>query len=126
MSERKEERNIGDYLNDIMEMIADIRDFTKGMSYEDLDDDRKTLFAVIRCLEVLGEAVKKIPENIKNEYPEIPWQEIAGMRDKLIHEYFGVDIETIWDTIQEDLSPLQEAIEKIIKKEASNDPKSRT
>lgn len=124
MSERKAGRDIKDYLNDIMEMIADIRNFTKGMSYEDMDNDRKTLFAVIRCLEVLGEAVKKIPENIRNEYPKIPWQEIAGMRDKLIHEYFGVDIETIWDTIQDDLSPLQEAIDKIIKKDGSKDSKS--
>lgn len=69
---------------------------------------------MIRCLEVLGEAVKKFPVNIRKEYPAIPWQEIAGMRDKLIHEYFGVDVETIWDTIQEDLAPLNDAIAKVL------------
>jgi uncharacterized protein with HEPN domain len=114
MSEKKEDRDIRDYLNDILEMIEDIRNFTEGISYEGLGSDKKTLYAVIRCLEVLGEAVKKIPNCIREEYPEMPWQEIAGMRDRLIHEYFGVDMETIWDTIQEDLSPLKETVTKII------------
>ncbi|MBU0701170.1 DUF86 domain-containing protein [bacterium] len=114
MSKKKEDRDIRDYLNDILEMIEDIKNFTEGISYEGLERDKKTLYAAIRCLEVLGEAVKKIPNSIREEYPEIPWQEIAGMRDRLIHEYFGVDMETIWDTIQEDLSPLKETITKII------------
>lgn len=114
MSEKKEDRDIRDYLNDISEMIEDIESFTEGMSYEELEGDKKTLYAVIRCLEVLGEAVKKIPNYIREEYPEIPWHEIAGMRDRLIHEYFGVDRETIWDTIQEDLSPLKETVTKIV------------
>ena len=115
MSDAKEDRDIRDYLNDILEMIEDIWNFTEGISDEELESDKKTLYAVIRCLEVLGEAVKKIPNRIREDYPEIPWQEIAGMRDRLIHEYFGVDIETIWDTIQEDLSPLKETVTKIIK-----------
>lgn len=114
MYEGKEERSIRDYLNDILEMVENICNFTKNMSYEDLEGDKKTLYAVIRCLEVLGEAVKKIPKHIKEEYPEIPWQEIAGIRDKLIHEYFGVDIEIVWDTIDEDLSPLEVTVTKII------------
>jgi uncharacterized protein with HEPN domain len=113
MSEKGEERDIQDYLNDICEMIEDINNFTEGMSFERLVDDKKTLYAVIRCLEVIGEAVKKIPESIKNKYPEMPWQEIAGMRNKLIHEYFGIDTDTIWDTIKEDLPPLKEAVRKI-------------
>mgnify|MGYP001588903647 FL=1 len=95
MSKDKEDRELRDYLNDILEMIGNIRNFTEGISYEELEGDKKTLYAVIRCLEVLGEAVKKIPSYIREEHPEIPWQEIAGMRDKLIHEYFGVDIETV-------------------------------
>ena len=114
MYKGKEERSIRDYLNDILEMVENICNFTKNMSYEDLEGDKKTLYAVIRCLEVLGEAVKKIPKHIKEEYPEIPWQEIAGIRDKLIHEYFGVDIEIVWDTIHEDLSPLEVTVTKII------------
>ncbi len=113
MSKEKEDRDLKDYLNDILEMIEDVYDFTEGMSYEELANDKKTLYAVIRCLEVLGEAIKKIPKHIREAYPEIPWQEIGGMRDKLIHEYFGVDMEIIWDTIQEDLSPLKETVTKI-------------
>jgi uncharacterized protein with HEPN domain len=73
------------------------------MSYEELTEDKKTLYAVIRCLEVLGEAVRNIPPSVRKEYPDFAWQEVAGMRDKLIHEYFGVDTEIIWDTISEDI-----------------------
>lgn len=115
MSKRKkEDRESRDYLNDILEAIGDIRNFTRDITYKDLEKDKKTLYAVIRCLEVLGEAVKKVPAHIRKEYPAIAWREIAGMRDKLIHEYFGVDVETLWDTIQEDLSPLKDIVSKII------------
>lgn len=114
MCKGKEGRDIRDYLNDILEMIENIWNFTENMSYEDLEGDKKTIYAVIRCLEVLGEAVKKIPKDIKNGYPDVPWQEIAGIRDKLIHEYFGVDMGIVWDTIHEDLSPLRATVAKII------------
>jgi len=62
---------------------------------------------------VIGEAVKKIPADIREKYPEIPWQEIAGMRDKLVHEYFRIDIKILWDTVQADLKPLQKIIKKL-------------
>jgi uncharacterized protein with HEPN domain len=114
MSEEKKDRDIKDYLNDILEKIADIGAFTEGMGYEDLETDKKTQYAVIRCLEVIGEAAKKIPDKSREMHPGIPWQEISGMRDKLIHEYFGVDLNTVWDTIQEDLSPLKEAVENLL------------
>jgi len=114
MSKKEDERDVRDYLNDILEMIEDINKFIEGMSYENLVNDKKTLYAVIRCLEVVGEAVKKIPDSTRDQYPEMPWQEIAGMRNKLIHEYFGIDIETIWDTIQEDLPALKETVARII------------
>ena len=114
MSENIKDREFSDYLNDILEAIDDIQSFIKDMSFTDLESDKKTLYAVIRCLEILGEAVRKIPKNVKERYPDIPWKEIAGIRDKLIHEYFGVDTQTIWDTIQEDLSPLKETITNII------------
>lgn len=114
MSEKRKDRDIRDYFNDILEMIENIKTFTEGISFEELENDKKTLYAVIRCLEVLGEAVKKIPNLIRDEYPEIPWLEISGMRDKLIHEYFGVDIETVWDTIKEDLPPLEKIVKRII------------
>lgn len=115
MCSGKAGRDIRDYLNDILEMIENIRKFVGNMSYADLEDDNKTLYAVIRCLEVLGEAVKKIPPAVREKYPKIAWQEVAGMRDKLIHEYFGVDTEMIWDTVQEDILPLEQTIIKVIK-----------
>ena len=114
MSEEKKDRDIKDYLNDILEKIEDIGAFIEGMGYEDLETDKKTQYAVIRCLEVIGEAAKKIPNKSREKHSGIPWQEISGMRDKLIHEYFGVDLNTVWDTIQEDLQPLKEAVENLL------------
>jgi uncharacterized protein with HEPN domain len=81
--------------------------FVEGMEYEDFIRDDKTIFAVIRVIEVIGEAVKKIPEDVKKEYPEIPWREMAGMRDKLIHGYFGVNLKRIWKTVNEEIPPLK-------------------
>lgn len=75
--------------------------------------DRKTINAVIRSLEVMGEAAKRIPEEIHRKYPGIPWKRMAGMRDKLIHEYAGVDLETVWDVITEELPPLKPLLEKL-------------
>ena len=104
-------------MNDIIDSIADISTFTAEMTFEEFERDKKTQYAVIHCLEVIGEAVKKIPVDIKDQHPHIPWKEIAGMRDKLIHEYFGVDIATIWATILEDIDPLRESVNQIIEKE---------
>lgn len=117
MSHESKEREIIDYLNDIIDSIADISHFTKGMTFEEFEQDKKTQYAIIHCLEVIGEAVKKNPVDIKDYYPYIPWKEIAGMRDKLIHEYFGVDLETVWTTLLEDISPLRESAIQIIERE---------
>ena len=114
MSKEKTGRIVKDYLNDILENIKDINVFIAGIDYEDLKSDKKTQYAVIRCLEVIGEAAKKIPDKSRTNYPAIPWQEISGMRDKLIHDYFGIDLETVWDTIQEDLLPLKKAVESLL------------
>jgi uncharacterized protein with HEPN domain len=108
-----EERLIQDYLIDILESIKDITDFTDGMTIDQFSVDRKTVKAVIRCLEVIGEAANKIPNNVREKYPEVPWIEIIGMRNRLIHEYFGVDVNIIWQTIQEDIKPLYIAIKKL-------------
>jgi uncharacterized protein with HEPN domain len=104
------ERLIVDYLDDVLESISDIRAFVTGMSYKEFIGDKKTVNAVIRSLEVIGEAVKKIPLEIREKRPDIPWKEIAGTRDKLIHEYFGIDLQILWKTIQTDLSPLDQAV----------------
>ena len=115
MSKRKRIIELRDYLNDILEMIADIGEFTKSLTFEEFKKDKKTVYAVIRCLEVIGEAGKQIPSNVKKHYEKIPWEDIAAMRNKLIHEYFGADVDIIWHTVQEDLGPLEAAVKEIVK-----------
>ncbi len=102
-----------DYIQDILTSVELINSFIKGLSLNDFKEDVKTSSAVIRQLEVMGEAAKNIPENIKEKYTDIPWKKICGMRDKLIHEYFGVDYEIVWKTIKEKLSPLKPLLEKV-------------
>jgi len=115
MSEQpKRKRVYKDYLNDIKTSISEIQEFTEGMSFEKFSYDRKTTHAVIRCFEIIGEAVKNIPDAVKAKYPKIPWREIAGMRDKIIHEYFGVNLKIVWQTIEEDLPLLEVMTKKMI------------
>ncbi|MEW6070180.1 MAG: DUF86 domain-containing protein, partial [Candidatus Thermoplasmatota archaeon] len=91
-----------------------IENFTKDYSYEKFMKDEKTVYAVIRCFEIMGEAAKNIPENVKNKFPHIPWKRVAGMRDKLIHGYFGVDYETLWKTITIRIPEIKPLFEKIV------------
>jgi len=115
MSNPKERKRVfKDYLFDIKDSISEILEFTTGMSFEEFSSDRRTSHAVVRCLEIIGEAVKNIPDTVKARYTEIPWREVAGMRDKMIHEYFGVDLEIVWQSIAEDLPLLESAIKKLI------------
>lgn len=102
-----------DYLEDIVEASKKIRFFTKGYSYERFSKDEKTQMAVVRCLEIIGEAVKKVPLSVRQRYPKVPWKDIAGMRDKLIHEYFGVNLMVVWQTITVELPPLEKVFLKI-------------
>ena len=108
------DRIVDDYLADIVEAIGDIRSFVDGLNYDAFSTDKKTVNAVIRSLEVIGEAVKKVPEELRKKYPDLPWKEIAGTRDKLIHEYFGVDLQIVWETIQNDLDALEQAIHSLL------------
>jgi len=109
-------REIRDYLNDILESIANIHEFTTEISCPEFIADKKTSLAVIRCLEIIGEAAKKIPADMRTQYPDLPWAAIAGMRDKLIHDYFGVDLEIVWTTVTDDLALLEKSILEILKK----------
>jgi len=108
-------RTYKDYVLDILSSIQEIDQFTKGMSFEDFVDDKKTVNAVIRSLEVMGEAAKKVPSEIRSKYPEIPWKYMAAMRDKLIHEYHGVDLEIVWEVVKNEIPPLKPKFEKILK-----------
>ncbi len=99
------------YFEDIVTAISDIEEFTKDMSYESFKKDKKTIQAVVRCLEIIGEAANNIPDEFKKNYPEIHWREMISMRNKVLHEYFGIDEEIIWQTITEDLLPLKKKIQ---------------
>jgi uncharacterized protein with HEPN domain len=102
------------YADDILEAIAKVKRFTIGLDQESFSKDEKTFDAVIRNLEVIGEAIKKIPEEVRNRYPAIEWKKIAGVRDILVHEYFGIDVDIVWDIVQHKLSPLEIQIKRIV------------
>jgi uncharacterized protein with HEPN domain len=108
-------RNYQDYLKDILDSINDIEEFIRNMSFEEFKKDKKTINAVVRSIEVMGEATKNIPKSLRNKHKEIPWKKIVGMRDKLIHEYFGIDVEILWKTITEDIPPLKKFIQNLLK-----------
>ncbi len=106
-------KNFTIYLNDIREAVNSIEIFVEGMTFEEFKNDDKTSSAVIRKFEIIGEATKNIPEDIRNQHSQIPWKEIAGMRDKLIHAYSEVDLKLVWMTIKQRLPELKSVIEKI-------------
>jgi uncharacterized protein with HEPN domain len=109
-------RDVRVYLADIREAILKIEDYTKGCSEESFCNNTQLQDAVLRRLEVMGEAVKHIPKKIRNEHPEIPWKQIAGMRDVLIHEYFGVNLKRVFKVVRKNIPDLKKKIIGIEKK----------
>ena len=102
------------YAEDIVEAIEKIETYTMGMSYEEFEENQLVTDAVVRNLEIVGEAVKNIPEEIKKEHRDIPWKKIADLRNIISHKYFGIDQKIIWEIIQTKLSSLKEAAHKMI------------
>jgi uncharacterized protein with HEPN domain len=111
-------REYRDYLQDIYDAINDVATFIEGMTYEDFLKDKKTINAVIRSIEVIGEASKQLPKAVRDKNPSIPWKKIAGMRNKVIHEYFGVDIEIVWKTAKKQRPALKRKISALLKHES--------
>lgn len=108
-------RHVALYIKDILSSMCDAEEFIEGMSYQQFMDDKKTFNAVVRAIEVIGEAAKNVPPTIRARYPAIPWKEMAGMRDKVTHFYFGVDREAIWIAVKERIPSLKPTIEQILK-----------
>ncbi len=99
----------------MLEATKQIKIYIDEVSYEEFEKDSLRQDGVIRQIEILGEAANQISENLKEEYPEIPWKDVAGMRNKLIHGYFEVDLETVWNTVKNDLPRLRKDLQKIDK-----------
>jgi len=108
------ERSCTDYLNDIRNAAENAARFVAGVSYDEFVANDEKVYAVIRALEMIGEAAKNIPIKLRTRYPSVPWKVVTGMRDKLIHGYFGVNLERVWETVRDDLPPLVKVIELML------------
>ena len=108
------------FANHILDSINAIESFLKEESKEEIEKNRMKQSAVIRELEVIGEAVKNLPNSVKEASPEIAWKQIAGMRDKLIHHYFGVDLDAVWETIKRNIPSYKGNIQNILKNEVKS------
>ena len=104
------------YLLDIRDCIVKILRYTEDYDFDHFSKDDKTIDAIVRNIEIIGEASKHLPEEIKELDSQIPWKAITGMRDKLVHDYFGVDVRFVWNTVEQDIPFLNEKIESLINK----------
>ena len=107
-------RDVGLFIEDILESIKAIEEYSKGMNKKELELSRLKQNAIIREIEIIGEAVKNIPEHLKNKHKEIEWRKIAGMRDVIIHGYFRIDLGAVWNVIKKDLPILKKQLPELI------------
>ena len=116
------QREFVDFLEDILAAAAKAQSFVVGMGYAEFAVDEKSAYAVVRALEIIGEAAKRIPQDVRDRYPAIPWRAMAGIRDKLIHDYTSVNLEVVWQTVIDDLPKLAPQIENLIRALLPNEP----
>lgn len=110
-----------EFLSDIKEAIKRIEDYIETINYETFLQDIKTQDAVVRNLEIIGEATKNVSQDLKKKYPQIPWKKLAGVRDRLIHHYFGVNYDIVWVIVKEELPEIISLIEEILDRETEDD-----
>ncbi|MDP2631049.1 MAG: DUF86 domain-containing protein [Candidatus Uhrbacteria bacterium] len=110
---RKCDDDLRMFFSHILENIEEIEKFSKNISKSAFKKDTKTHYAVLRALEIIGEAVKNIPDSYRDKYPAIPWKGMAGMRDVLIHDYFGVDLDEVWGVVKKDIPKLKKEMAKL-------------
>jgi len=103
------------YLRHILDAINRIEEYTKEVKYKDFMDNNLVQAGVMREIEIIGEATKRLTQEFKEKHPDIPWTKMAGTRDKLIRDYFGVDIDAVWDTVKQDIPALAVKVSEIIK-----------
>lgn len=101
-----------EFIEHILQAISDILEFVDDMDFEEFVNDKRTRSAVVCQFEIIGEASKNISEKFKKEHDDIPWKKMSGMRDKLIHAYFGIDLDEVWRTVQKDIPELKNKLEK--------------
>jgi len=108
-------RDVGLYLTDIEKACRKVLRFTEDVTFKQFTHDEEKYDAILRNLEVIGEAVKHIPDDIREQYPDIKWRKIAGFRDIVAHQYFGVSDDLVWDIVQNQIQPLLKSVKAIIK-----------
>jgi uncharacterized protein with HEPN domain len=109
----KVKRKAADFIDDMARVIDDIENFIKGMDYDGFFGDRKTTMAVVRCLEILGEAAKHVPQVIKHKNPGIPWKKINGLRNRIAHDYLSIDLKIVWAIAVDELPKIKPDIKKL-------------
>jgi uncharacterized protein with HEPN domain len=107
-------RSVQDFFEDILSAITEIESFIDGITFDEFQRKREKILAVVKLLEIIGEATKQIPDSFRLQYPQITWQSVAGMRDILIHEYWDIDVNVVWATVTEYLPDLKSVIQDIL------------
>jgi uncharacterized protein with HEPN domain len=119
----KSKRTYVDYLHDMLDHVQKAERFLAGVDFDTFCANDEKILAVVRALEIIGEAARHLPESMQQRYAEVPWRNIIGMRNVLIHRYFGVDLEVVWETVQRDLPPLRAAVTRMLADLEAEEPR---